>query len=111
MTSTEGIPKMTTDCKEIFSIFMKIGGTLRCDFEKNEGILYEQNIKCKNLNNIHDDLHIFEEAHKYYPNNNKLIKVNYTFKNEKIKPPFIYDRERDVRNMLIDIEFDQDGRY
>jgi hypothetical protein len=102
---------MTTDCKELFSIFLKIGGTFKCDFETNEGILFD--IRCKNLNEIHDKIHIFENHHSFYPLYNKLIKINYlkNEKNEK-KPPFIYDNKQpNISSMLITINFDRDGMY
>jgi hypothetical protein len=93
MTSNnDGIPKMTTDCKELFSIFMKIGGMFSSDFETNRGKLWPQNIVCNNLHEIHDELHKFEEAHRHYPRHDKLI-----------------NKTRDVK--IFDVEFDKNGQY
>jgi len=119
MSSNEGIPKMTTDCNELFSIFMKIGGIFTSDFEKNKGKLYPQNIKCDNLHEIHDELRKFETAHIHYPNPNKIIKINY-MSLDKLSPdiyykmPFLYtyDRNRNIQSMSFNIEFDKEnGRY
>lgn len=108
--NTDGIPKMTNDCKELFSIFMKIGGSFISDFENNEGELFPQKIICKNLHEIHKNLREFQHAHIFYPID-EVVRVNFMRRSE-IKPPKIqYDSVNDVRNMRFSIKFDKDGRY
>lgn len=118
-TSNEVIPKMTTDCNELFSIFMKIGGIFTSDFETNKAKLYPQNIICHNLHEIHDELRKFETAHIHYPNPSKIIKINYMSIDKLIYDkyynlPFLYtyDRNRNIKSMSFNIEFDREnGKY
>jgi hypothetical protein len=56
------------DCKELFSIFEKIGGTFICNYTDNTGTLLPQNIKCKNLNNTKEELDQFIFGLSMYPN-------------------------------------------
>lgn len=121
-TSTDGIPKMTTDCNELFSIFMKIGGIFTGDFETNSGKLYPQNIICNNLHEIHDELRKFETAHIHYPNPGKIIKIDYVAP-DKLSSyysiPFFYtydrgryDRGRNIQKISFNVEFDKEnGKY
>ena len=69
-------PKMTTECKELFSIFMKIGGEFYCDYEKNTCTLYKQNITCNNLDKIENNITNFIYTHRYYPLYDNIIKIN-----------------------------------
>ena len=113
-TSNNGIPKMPTDCNELFSIFMKIGGIFTADFETNKGKLYPQNITCNNLHEIHDELRKFETAHIHYPNPSKIIKINYIAPDKYYKMPFLYtyDRGRNIQQLRFNIEFDKEnGTY
>lgn len=109
-TNDNGIPKMATDCKELFSIFMKIGGKFLSDFEKNEGYLRPQNVSCNNLHEIHDKLREFQHAHRYYPLYDDIIQIN--MRKTQIEPPkIVYDSTQDIRNMKFIVKFEKDGRY
>lgn len=90
---------------------MKIGGSFISSFDYNTGKLYPQNIICRNLHDIHENIRNFENAHKNLPNSNRIMKINYMRPEICIKPLIIYDNERDVRNMFIDIKFNHDGTY
>ena len=110
MTSTDiGIPKMTNDCNELFSIFMKIGGEFVSDFERNECTLYPGKISCNNLHKIHDKLLDFEYSHTYYSKHNDLIRIN--FMRFLRRPKYEYDKARNIHNMRFTIKFEKDGRY
>lgn len=78
---------MNISCEELFGIFVKIGGKFKVDYIKNEGTLYPQNIKCKNMkiesltNFMYDISPFYYIFVKEIPNNiigsnNKIINIH-----------------------------------
>lgn len=55
------------DCKELFTIFEKIGGEFVCNYKDNTGTLLPQNVKCKNLNHAKKELDLFIIDLSMYP--------------------------------------------
>ena len=112
-SSMEEIPKMTTDCKELYSIFMKIGGSFVSDFEHNTCTLKPQNITCNNLREIQNKLHSFELAHRHYPKAD-FIKYTPLTSNQittLVPYEFVPYDKRNIKTMQFDVQFEDDGRY
>lgn len=101
-------PNMVSNCKELFETYLKIGGKLEADFNRNMCTYYGHVnsttpiIQSKNLHEIKYEL---QEFHDYHILHTPGI-VTYEFNNCGVYP--FHDN---VSKMTIKLEFDKDGRY
>lgn len=63
------------DCNELFSMFEKLGGKFICKYDKNQGILLPQNLKCNNLEKAAYKIDCFLLDHSMYTDMFKDIKT------------------------------------
>ena len=92
------------DCKELFTIFAKIGGKFVCNYKNNTGTLFPQNITCKNLDHAEMGLDNFISELSMYPS---LFTETKLERNETVKKIHHY---QDMSLKELSIQFCRNGK-